>query len=171
MWAATVMEFGHDAPWKNATQLYQTINNIQHGDALWKLYHVRYKGPLPVGMPPKWMTELYDLCMWDSHQVLHHQLATSDFTDKIDITPYWQFDSEGKQSWSNLMSADWAWKQVVCLLCSCDACITDMLGRILLQRIKPLMALCLSPLLWVVTKQLSLLLWDTNNTVALDWVW
>ncbi|KAH9993136.1 hypothetical protein BJV74DRAFT_877811 [Russula compacta] len=111
MWATTVMEFGHNALWKNATQLYQTINNIRHGDMLWKLYHVRYKGPLPAGMPPKWMTELYDLCMRDSCQVLHHQLATSDFTDKIDVTPYQQFDSEGKWSWSNLMSADWAWKQ------------------------------------------------------------
>ncbi|KAH9994306.1 hypothetical protein BJV74DRAFT_877659 [Russula compacta] len=112
MWATTVMEFGHDAPWKNATQLYQTIDNIQHGDAPWKLYRVRYKGPLPAGTPPKWMTESYDLCMRDSRQVFHHQLATSDFADKIDITPYRQFDSEGsKRSWSNLMSVDWAWKQ------------------------------------------------------------
>ena len=165
MWAATVMEFGHDAPWKNATQLYQTIDNIQHGDAPWRLYSVRYKGPLPAGTPPKWMMESYDLCMRDSRQVLHHQLAMSDFADKINITPYRQFDSEGKRLWSNLMSADWAWKQAVCLLFSHDACIIDMLGRILLQRIKPLMAPCLSPLLRVVTKRLSPLPLDTNNII------
>jgi hypothetical protein len=62
------------------------------------------------------MTEPYDLCIQDLCNVLHHQLAMSDFADKINITPYWQFDSEGKWSWLNLMSADWAWKQAVCLL-------------------------------------------------------
>ena len=96
MWAAMVMEFRHDVLWENTRELYKTIDDIQHGDSPWKLYHVRYQGPLPQGMLPKWMTESYDLCMQDSHNVLHHQLATSDFADKINITPYWQFDSEGK---------------------------------------------------------------------------
>jgi hypothetical protein len=116
MWAAMVMEFGHNVPWGNARELYKTIDDIQHGDLPWKLYHVRYQGPLPQGMPPKWMTEPYDLCMRDSCNVLYHQLAMSDFADKINIAPYQQFDSEGKWSWLNLMSADWAWKQAVCLL-------------------------------------------------------
>jgi hypothetical protein len=32
MWAASVMEFGGDAPWKNSDDLYETIDAIQHGD-------------------------------------------------------------------------------------------------------------------------------------------
>lgn len=119
MWAASVMEYGGDAPWKDAAELYGTIDDIQHGNSPWKVYQVRYNGPLPRGTPPKWMMQSYELCMRDSRQVLHHQLATSDFKDKINMVPYQQFDYKGQRSWSNLMSADWAWKQAACLISSC----------------------------------------------------
>ena len=32
----------------------------------------------------------------------------------VNLTPYWQFDGDGKHTWSNLMLADWAWMQAVC---------------------------------------------------------
>ncbi|KAH9965083.1 hypothetical protein BJV74DRAFT_911363 [Russula compacta] len=83
MWAATVMESGGDAPWTNSDDLYKTIDAIQHGDAPWKMYHIQYCGPQP--------------------PVLHHQLVTKQFKDKINLIPY---------LWLNLMSADWAWSQV-----------------------------------------------------------
>ena len=113
LWAASVMEFGGDAPWANSTDLYNTIDAIQHGDAPWKTYQIRYQGPLPPGTPPKWMTETYQLCTRDSRQVLHNQLATSDFHDKINYVPYRQFNGSGERVWSNLMSADWSWSQAV----------------------------------------------------------
>ncbi|KAH9954257.1 hypothetical protein BJV74DRAFT_880185 [Russula compacta] len=99
MWAATVMEFGGDAPfhhdtWTNSDDLYETIDAIQHGDALWKMYHVQYRGPQPPGTPLKWMSETYELCARDSRQVLHHQLATEQFKDKINLIPYRQFNSK-----------------------------------------------------------------------------
>ncbi|KAH9992964.1 hypothetical protein BJV74DRAFT_795662 [Russula compacta] len=105
------MEFGKDVPWKDSKELYKTIDAIQHGDAPWKSYTIRYQGPLPLGTPPKWMTETYQLCTRDSRQVLHHQLATTQFRDKINLSPYHQFDPAGKRVWSNLMSAGWAWSQ------------------------------------------------------------
>ncbi|KIM80298.1 hypothetical protein PILCRDRAFT_9821 [Piloderma croceum F 1598] len=105
------MEYGGDAPWKNAAELYATIDAIQHGDSPWKVYEIRYRGPLPPGTPLKWMTETYQLCTRNSRQVLHHQLATSQFKDTINLSPYCQFDSTGKRVWSNLMSVDWAWIQ------------------------------------------------------------
>jgi hypothetical protein len=107
------MEYGGDAPWKNAAELYASIDAIQHGDSPWKVYKIRYRGPLPPGTPPKWMTETYQLCTRNSRQVLHHQLATSQFKDTINLSPYRQFDGTGKRVWSNLMSADWAWTQAV----------------------------------------------------------
>ena len=70
MWAAMVMKFRCNVLWENARELYKTIDDIQHGDSPWKLYCVKYQGPLPQGMPPKWMTESYDLCMQDSCNVL-----------------------------------------------------------------------------------------------------
>ena len=107
------MEYGGDTPWQDASELYATIDAIQEGDSPWKVYHIHYQGPHPLGTPPKWMMEMYELCIWDSHQVLYHQLSTAVFKDKINIAPYRQVNSKGVRTWSNLMSADWAWKQAV----------------------------------------------------------
>lgn len=108
-----VLEYGGRAPWKNASELYTTIDSIQHGDAPWRVYKLRYRGPLPNGTPPKWMTETYELCTRDSRLVLHNQLSTTEFKGKFNYIPYQQFDGQGKRIWSNLMSADWAWNQSV----------------------------------------------------------
>ncbi|KAJ6472154.1 hypothetical protein C8R47DRAFT_1296895 [Mycena vitilis] len=76
----------------------------------WRIYKITYTGPRPP-VPPKWMTETYELCTRDSRLVLQQQLATPDFKDKIDYSPYRQFDGNGKRVWSNFMSGDWAWRQ------------------------------------------------------------
>jgi hypothetical protein len=113
LWAATVSEFGGDSPWANSEDLYATIDAIQHADVPWKVYKIRYQGPRPPGTPPKWMTQTYELCTRDSRLLLHQQLATTQFKDKINLSPYRQFDAHGQRTWSNLLSADWAWKQAV----------------------------------------------------------
>ena len=101
LWAASVMEYGRDAPWKDASELYATIDAIQEGDSPWKVYKIHYQGPRPPGTPLKWMMETYELCTWNSCQVLHHQLATVVFKDKINIAPYCQVNSKGVHTWSN----------------------------------------------------------------------
>jgi hypothetical protein len=113
LWAATVVEFGGAAPWKNSKELYATIDAIKRSESPWKTYTVRYQGPRPLGALPKWMTQTYELCTRDSRQVIHHQLKTTEFKDKINLSPYRQFDSNHQRTWSNLMSADWAWTQAV----------------------------------------------------------
>ncbi|KAJ6468111.1 hypothetical protein C8R47DRAFT_1302846 [Mycena vitilis] len=110
LWAAQVLQYGGAPPWRTAQDLYDAIDSIQHGDAPWKVYQIQYTGPRPP-VPPKWMSETYELCTRDSRTVLHQQLANSDFQDKIDYSPYRQYDADGKRVWSNLMSGDWAWKQ------------------------------------------------------------
>jgi hypothetical protein len=92
--------------------MYTTIDAIQEGNAPWKTVTFKYNGPRPAD-PPKWMLETYELCTRDSRLVLHQQLATRDFMDKIDYVPYRQFKADGDRIWSNLMSADWAWAQAV----------------------------------------------------------
>ncbi|KIJ62152.1 hypothetical protein HYDPIDRAFT_30701 [Hydnomerulius pinastri MD-312] len=94
MWAASVSEFGGEVPWQNAQELYHTIDEIQHGDAPWKVYRIRYNGPLPRGTPPKWMTETYELCARNSQQVVHNQLSTPGFKDTINYVPYQQFNKQ-----------------------------------------------------------------------------
>lgn len=112
LWAAQVLQYGADSPWHNAKDLYDTIDAIQHGDTPWKVYKIRYTGPRPP-LPPKWMSETYELCTRDSRKILQQQLANPDFKDQINYSPYRQFDAQGKRVWSNLMSGDWAWKQAV----------------------------------------------------------
>ncbi|KAJ6540708.1 hypothetical protein B0H19DRAFT_1313483 [Mycena capillaripes] len=111
LWAASVMEYGGHIPWKNADELYATIDDIQSGHMPWKTYEMRYTGPLPDGTPPKWMTQTYEVCTRDLREVLHQQLATTGLKDHVDMVPYRQFNHSGQRVWSNLMSADWAWKQ------------------------------------------------------------
>lgn len=114
LWAASVLKHGEEIPWKSTDELYATIDSIQHGDAPWRLYKVRYQGARPVGRtPPKWMTEEFELCTRDARVVLHQQLATAEFHDKFDYTPHRKFDKKNSRVWSNLMSGDWAWTQAV----------------------------------------------------------
>ena len=113
IWQASILQYGGNVPWTNAQDLYDTINKIQAGSAPWKVYKICYQGVVPAGIPPKWMTETYELCTCDSRTVLHNQLASSEFKGKTNFVPYQQFDSKGRRIWSNLMSADWAWKQAV----------------------------------------------------------
>jgi Plavaka transposase len=113
MWVSQIANFGGHVPWKNSKELYATIDGIQHGHSPWVVHKICYQGPLPPGTVPKWMTQTYDLCAQDTHNVLHYQLETTHFKDKINLTPYRQFDESGQRIWSNLMSADWAWTQAV----------------------------------------------------------
>ncbi|KAJ6613995.1 hypothetical protein B0H10DRAFT_2165190 [Mycena sp. CBHHK59/15] len=111
LWAAPILKYRDNIPWKNAGGLYSMIDTIQHGDAPWKVHTIRYQGPWPAGVPPKWMTKTYELCTRDACTVLHNQLATADFKDQFSYSSYRQFNVEGKCVGSNLMSGDWAWKQ------------------------------------------------------------
>ncbi|KAJ7809240.1 hypothetical protein B0H14DRAFT_3090933 [Mycena olivaceomarginata] len=97
LWAAQILKYGEDIPWKNAAELYSTIDSIQHGDTPWKVYKIRYQGQLPAGTPPKWMTQTYELCTRDVHAVLHTQLATTDFKGQLNYTPYRQFNGKGRR--------------------------------------------------------------------------
>ncbi|KAJ7183927.1 hypothetical protein C8R46DRAFT_1159216 [Mycena filopes] len=111
LWAASVMKYGGTVPWRNADELYATIDEIQSGHMPWNTYQLRYTGPLPPGAAPRWMTQTYEVCTRDLRAVLHHQLETTAFKGDIDMIPYRQFNHAGKRVWSNLMSGDWAWKQ------------------------------------------------------------
>jgi hypothetical protein len=166
MWAASVLEFGGDSPWKTPAELYSAIDAIRHGDSPWKVYHIRYRGPLPPGTPPKWMTDEYELCTRDSRQLLLQQLASSHFKDSINLTPYQQFDKSGQRSWSNLMSGDWAWKQAVCGMAQVSTfkLTHTYSGRIRSHLIILHMAQCLCLLWLAVTRQPSPLPRDIKNT-------
>ncbi|KAH9032130.1 hypothetical protein EDB85DRAFT_2073967 [Lactarius pseudohatsudake] len=111
LWLSSLLGHGENIPWTNAQGLYATIDSIQHGQAPWKTFKLSYSGPLPEGTPPRWMTDTFELCTRNSRTLLHQQLETTGFKDKIHYAPYKQFRGDGSRVWSNLMSADWAAKQ------------------------------------------------------------
>ena len=54
LWVASVLQYSGASTWKLATELYDTIDNIQHGNVPWKTYSLHYTGPLPPS-PPQWI--------------------------------------------------------------------------------------------------------------------
>ncbi|KAI0038131.1 hypothetical protein FA95DRAFT_1665594 [Auriscalpium vulgare] len=113
IWTACLLRHGDAAPWRTAKQMYATIDDIQNGDAPWTTVSLKYRGPLPAGTPPKWMTQTYDLCLRDTRVVLQNQLKSPEFRgkDQVNYVPYRQFDEGGKRVYSNFMSGDWAYTQ------------------------------------------------------------
>jgi hypothetical protein len=116
LWLAATLKAGDDTPlpWSSAEEMYQTIDAIQEGDAPFETIHFKYGGPI-LPNPPAWMTATYELCTRNSRTLLRHQLATTDFADTFKPRPYCQFDHTDDRVWSNLMSGDWAWSEVVCI--------------------------------------------------------
>lgn len=118
IWRATVVKHtcadltGDEVPWRNADELYETIDTVQAGDAPWKCYQFSYSGPKPP-TPPRWMEQTYELNARDVLHVLEQQLATSDFRDQTTCVPYQEYDPSGNRVYSNLMSGDWAFGQAV----------------------------------------------------------
>lgn len=101
-----------DVPWKSASNMYTTIDQIQQGSNPWKTTPFRYQGPLPSN-PLKWMTRSYDLVARDIRSVLHTQIACTDFDGHWDYVPFREFNNDGDRVWTNLMSGEWAATQAV----------------------------------------------------------
>jgi hypothetical protein len=115
-WLASTLLAGGDAdsiPWRKAQEMYATINSIKEGPAPWMTVKFKYTGPLPAGIPPKWMLETYRLCFRDPHAVLLNQIASPDFQDHFNYVPYVQFNAKRDRVWLNLMSGSWAWEEAV----------------------------------------------------------
>jgi hypothetical protein len=81
LWAAALVKGGilGGVPWKNADDMYATINSIQVGDVPWITHTFQYSGPRPNGSCPQWMDETCDLSEHNVLLLLEKQLAMSDF--------------------------------------------------------------------------------------------
>ena len=99
-------------PWSNADDMYDTIDEIQDGDAPFETVNFRYNGPMPPN-PPSWMTATYELNVRNARTVVRDQLANEDFNGSFNTTPYQQFTANGERIWSDLHSGDWSWRQAV----------------------------------------------------------
>ena len=116
LWAAQSAKNGFDdVPWKSATDMYKTIDQIRQESNPWKTVSFQYQGPLTEDSP-KWMMQDFVLVTRNIRHLLHKQIACSDFHGHWDYTPFIEFNSIGDQVWTSLMSGDWAANQAVCIL-------------------------------------------------------
>lgn len=115
LWAAALVKGGFlgGIPWKNADDMYATINSIQVEDVPWITHTFQYSGPQPDGSCPQWMGDTYELSVRNVLLLLEKQLATSDFNGHFDAFSFTEFTPEGHRVWSNLMSGDWTYQEVV----------------------------------------------------------
>lgn len=114
LWQASIFHEGslRRVPWRNAKELYKTIDSIQTGAAPWSTVHFKYNGPKPED-PPRWMLDTYELNLRDILVVAEQLLATSEFDGNFDYVPYKEFNNNNERVYSNLMSGFWVSKQAV----------------------------------------------------------
>lgn len=115
IWASKVEDQNASAPFIDHKDLYCTIDNIKLGDVAWKSFSVSYNGEIPpdVDNVAPWMTSEFEVWYRDPPAVLESQLANPNFNNKFHAAPYREYMPDGERVWSDMMSANWAWKQAV----------------------------------------------------------
>jgi len=93
--------------------MYESIDSISVGGVSWTTYELSYNGPRPVGTPPRWMLETYELNLRDILSVFEEQLTSKEFDGQFEYVPYEEYDQAGSRVYSNLMSGNWAFHEAV----------------------------------------------------------
>jgi hypothetical protein len=116
LWLSSTLHPGYTGPpvpWKNAREMYNTVDAIQQGTVPWKRYEIKYQGPVDENSP-KWKLQTYELCYRDVLQLMEEQLANPDFKDDCDYVPFMELDEAGEPIYSEFFSGEWSWTQCVC---------------------------------------------------------
>ncbi|KAI0071438.1 hypothetical protein K474DRAFT_1687078 [Panus rudis PR-1116 ss-1] len=112
MWAETLLPYDAHPPFADHQELLSLIDEIEHGDAPWQSFSVRYTGDIPEGPnPPSWMLQEYEVWYRDPRVVAHNMLRNLAFKDKFDYIPYREYDGNGRRRLQNVMSANWSWRE------------------------------------------------------------
>ena len=114
---ALLASHGNTAPFRDHSDLHAKIDATTVGNAPWNNFTLHYNGPLPKGVSqgnsPTWMTEEHEIWFRNSVTLLENLLANPDFKDKFNYTSYQERGADGLHHFSNFMSGNWAWQQVV----------------------------------------------------------
>ena len=100
------------APFNSHTDLHNSIDAIQHGEAPWRCLETQPPANLPADAP-LWQTRQYDIWYRDPKQVIANILKNPDFKDDIDYAPYELRGPNGKRRWTNFLSGNFSWRQAV----------------------------------------------------------
>ena len=118
LWAASLAPHNDSPPFKNAKDMYDTIDSTPLGDIPWQSFTLNYNGsPLenlgPDGESPSWTTDDYDIWFHNPHLLVQELIANPEFNGQFDFTPFQEYSTDGQHRFENFMSGDWAWKQAV----------------------------------------------------------
>lgn len=116
IWAST-LPADEDPPFINKQHLYDTIDEIELGDAPWHSFSVSFDGEVIEGDTTPWKHAAYDVWYRDPQVVLKNQLNNPDFAKEMDFAPKEVRDENDKRRYCDFMSGDWVWRQAVCYLC------------------------------------------------------
>ncbi|OJT06799.1 hypothetical protein TRAPUB_2350 [Trametes pubescens] len=114
LWGASMVPHRDVAPFRNSTDLYQTIDSARVGSVRWQSFEVSFpRAAQPTGNRevPSWMNASYDVWYRDVREIAKTILANPAFTKTIDYGPVKVINKDGKREFCNFMSADWAWGQ------------------------------------------------------------
>jgi hypothetical protein len=119
LWAAYNVTNNNDSNpiFENAQELYDTIDEISHGDAPWQSFTLRHPGPV-TDNSPSWQQNSYQVHCRDTHDVVRNILKNKAFDKKFDYVPYQEYTGPQRTRYSNLMSGQWAYTKAVGFLFS-----------------------------------------------------
>jgi hypothetical protein len=60
------------------------------------------------------METMYNVWFWDPCAVIWNMLVNPDFNNQMDYVAYQEFNEDNCQ-YQDFMSAEWSWKQSVCI--------------------------------------------------------
>ncbi|KAI0352004.1 hypothetical protein OH77DRAFT_1562722 [Trametes cingulata] len=114
LWAASLLPHAASPPFRNAQDLYSTIDSTTLGAVKWQSFEMQFPQNLrPVEDIPSWMTTPYDVWFRDVRDIARNILSSPDYVSCIDYGPRRAYDMAGDRELRNLMDADWAWGQAV----------------------------------------------------------
>ncbi|KZP25615.1 hypothetical protein FIBSPDRAFT_733491 [Athelia psychrophila] len=109
LWAMSAGEKGNFSPFDSFDHMYAAIDATKVGDAPWKCFSTTYTGNLGEDAPT-WQLADYEVWYRDPDVVIANLLANPDFDKQFDYAPYIELDKSGQRRWSDLMSANLAWR-------------------------------------------------------------
>ena len=111
LWAESVEELGASAPFHNHEELYSVIDSSPLGDVPWQCMETLL--PDDSDQAPGWRHKTYEIWYRNPDIVVSNMLSNPDFDGQFDMCPYIDLDADGNRWWSNVMSANIAWRRCV----------------------------------------------------------
>ncbi len=113
LWKASLPEY-YEAPFKSRNKLYETIDNIPFGELGWESFKMNYpyEGQSSGSGRPSWMDGQYEVWHRHSLKVLESLIGNPDFNGEFDYSLHQDYVN-GEHCFKNLLSRNWAWRQVV----------------------------------------------------------